>query len=102
MRIDFTRTGGFAGIQLTTSVETTQLPPDQAATLDKLISDAGFFDLPERLMPAKPGPDRFEYQVTLTSAQQTHTVVVNDAAAPATLKPLLNYLTTMAMVSKNR
>ncbi|HEX8918925.1 MAG TPA: protealysin inhibitor emfourin [Chloroflexota bacterium] len=100
MRIQFTRTGGFAGIQLTNSVDTAQLPPDQAAALEKLIGDAGFFDLPERLAPAKPVPDRFEYEVTVTSGEQSHTLVVNDAAAPASLKPLLNYLTTLAIVNR--
>ena len=100
MRIDFTRTGGFAGIQLTHSVDTTELPADQAAALEKLIGDAGFFDLPARLMPARPVPDRFEYEVTVASAEQNHTLTVNDAAAPASLKPLLNYLTTLAIVSR--
>ncbi len=100
MRIDFTRTGGFAGIQLTNNVDTAELPPDQAAALEKLIGEAGFFSLPERLMPDRPVPDRFEYEVTVTSGEQTHTVVVNDAAAPASLKPLLNYLTTLAIVHR--
>lgn len=101
MRIDFTRTGGFAGIRLTTSVETTELPPDQATNLHQLIDNAGFFNLPEKLMPDKPAPDRFDYRLTVASAQQTHSIEVNDAAAPQSLRPLLNYLTTMAMVSKN-
>ncbi len=102
MHIDFTRTGGFAGMRLTTSVDTANLPPDQATNLQKLMDDAQFFDLPAKLMPDKPMPDRFEYHVTVSSDQQTHTIDVNDAAVPQSLRPLLNYLTTMAMVSKNR
>ena len=102
MRIDFVRSGGFAGMRLATSVDTEQLPAEQASTLDKLISDAGFFQLPERIMPAAPGPDRYEYQLTVTAPQHTHSVVVNEAAAPDSLRPLLNYLTTLAMVSKKR
>jgi hypothetical protein len=101
MRIDFSRTGGIAGMRLTTSVDTTALPPDQAANLQTLIDDAGFFNLPERLVPDKPAPDRFDYRLTVASAQQTHSIEVNDAAAPQSLRPLLNYLTTMAMVRKN-
>ncbi len=70
--------------------------------LDKLVSDAGFFGLPEKLLPAQPAPDRFEYNLTVDTGQQKHSVVVSDAAAPQPLRPLLNYLTTMAMVSRKR
>lgn len=102
MRVDFMRTGGFAGVRLTTSVETTELPPDQAVTIHKLLDDARFFDLPEHIAPPKPMPDRFEYNITVASAEQTHTVSVSDSACPDSLKPLVNYLTTMAMVSKDK
>jgi hypothetical protein len=102
MHIEFTRSGGFAGMRLVTSVDTEQLPSEQVLTLDKLISDAGFFELPERLAPAAPAPDRFEYHLTVDSAEKTHSIVVNEAAAPDSLRPLLNYLTTLAMVSKKR
>ncbi len=102
MRVDFIRTGGVAGVRLTTSVETTELPPDQAVTLHKLLDDSRFFDLPENIAPPRPMPDRFEYRLTVASAEQTHTVTVNDAACPDSLKPLINYLTTMAMVSKDK
>lgn len=102
MHIQFTRTGGFAGMRLTTDVDTAQLPSEQASMLDKLITDAGFFELPEKLLPDSPAPDRFEYQLTVDAPQQTHSVVVSDAAAPPSLRPLLNYLTTLAMVSRKR
>ncbi len=102
MRIDFIRTGGVTGVRLTTSVETTELPPDQAVTLHKLLDDSRFFDLPENMAPPKPMPDRFQYSLTVASAEQTHSITVSDGAVPDSLRPLLNYLTTMAMVSKNR
>lgn len=102
MQIDFIRTGGITGVRLTTSVDTTQLPPDQAVTLEKLVDDSAFFDLPENLTPPRPMPDRFEYRLTIASAQKTHSIVASDGAVPDALRPLLNYLTTMAMVSKNR
>ena len=102
MRIEFTRTGGFAGMRLVTSVDTEQLPAEQASTLDKLVGDAGFFELPENLAPATPAPDRFEYHLTVDSVQKTHSIDVNEAGAPDSLRPLLNYLTTLAMASKKR
>ena len=102
MHIEFTRTGGFAGIRLTTSVNTQDLAAEQASTLDKLVSDAGFFKLPEQLQSESSARDRFQYALTISSGQQTHSITVNDAAAPESLRPLLNYLTTLAMVSKKR
>ncbi len=100
MHIEFARTGGFAGIRLATTVDTQELPSEQASTLDRLISDADFFRLPEQLLPASPAPDRFEYKVTIATEDATHSVVVSDPATPESLRPLLNYLTTLAMVSK--
>lgn len=100
MHIDFTRTGGFAGLRLTTSLDTEELPAEQASNLDKLISDAHFFELPENIAPDSPKPDRFEYRLTVSDEKKTHSVLVNDSAAPETLRPLLNYLTTMATASK--
>ena len=69
MRVDFIRTGGFGGIRLTTSVETTQLPPDQAVTIHKLLDDARFFELPENIAPPRPMPDSFQYRITVASAE---------------------------------
>ena len=102
MRIEFVRSGGFAGMRLTCNVDTSDLPQEQASSLDKLVSDAGFFELPETLAPKSPMPDRFEYRLTVDGAEQSHSVVVSDAAAPESLRPLLNYLTTLAIAGKNR
>jgi emfourin len=102
MHIDFTRTGGFAGLRLSTSVDTSELPPEQAQEVDHLISEAAFFDLPKELLPQNPRPDRFEYRLTVDAGDRSHSVVVSDAAAPESLRPLLNYLTTLAMVSRKK
>jgi hypothetical protein len=102
MNIDFLRTGGFAGMRLAASVSTNALPEDQATHLKQLIGKAGFFDLPERLVPVSPGPDRFEYKVTITDQSKAHSVEVHEAAAPESLRPLLDYLTTLAMVDRKR
>ena len=102
MHIAFVRTGGFAAIRLTVSLDTEELPADQASHLGKLVKEADFFELPERLEPEAYGADRFEYQVTIGVEHKRHSVVVHEAAAPESLRPLLNYLTTLAMVSKKR
>ena len=100
MHIEFVRSGGFAGIRLAASIDSKNLPPEQAATLNKMITDTGFFDLPEQIAPTKPAPDRYMYQVVVTSAGQTHSVNVSEAVIPDRLRPLLDFLTTLAMSSK--
>ncbi len=100
MHIDFTRTGGFAGMRLSCSVDTDELASEQAAELNKLVGEAAFFELPEKLMPNKPQPDRFEYRVNVDADDKSHSVTVSDAAAPDSLRPLLNYLTTLAIVRR--
>jgi hypothetical protein len=96
MQIDFERSGGFAGLSLRLSLDTKQLPPAGATALEKMIQDSGFFDLPAQIQSGAPGADRFEYRVTITSQPLTHSLVVNEAAVPDTLQPLLDHLTELA------
>lgn len=100
MHIEFVRSGGFAGIRLAGSFDTQQLLPEQAATLDKLIEDSGFFSLPAQIRQSSPTPDRFQYQVVLSSAEKTHSIMVDESVIPDRLRPLLDYLTTLATASK--
>lgn len=100
MKIDFIRTGGFAGIRLAGSFDTQQLLPEQGSTLDKLIIDSGFFSLPEEIQQNTPGPDRFEFQISISTGQQSHSIKVNDAVMPESLRPLVEYLTKLAISSK--
>ncbi len=100
MHIDFTRSGGFAGMRLSCSLDTDQLPTDQASELNTLIGNASFFDLPEKILPDKPQPDRFEYRLNVDAGDKSHSIMVSDAAAPDSLRPLLNYLTTLAIVRR--
>jgi hypothetical protein len=102
MYIDYVRSGGFAGIRLAGSFDTEKLPPDQAATLVKLIEGAGFFRLSEQIKSSSQVPDQFEYRITFTSAEQTHSVVVDESVIPASLRPLLDFLTTLVISSKKQ
>ena len=102
MHIEYVRSGGFAGIRLAGSFDTEKFPPEQAATLGKLIEEAGFFRLSEQIKPASAIPDQFEYRITISSTRQTHSVVVDESVVPASLRPLLDYLTTLAISGKKR
>jgi len=102
MRISFMRSGGFAGIRLTTEFDVSTLAPEEADQLQRLITTADFFQLPEQITSAKPQPDRFQYQLTINDNSHTHTVTTSEEAMPAQLQPLIEYLTNLARTNKQR
>ena len=90
MRIRFVQSGGFAGLRRVATLDTGALPPKQARELEALVDRSGFFELPEKLRA--PGADRFQYTVTVESADRQHTVQVTDGAVPPELQALLDTL----------
>ena len=91
MQVVFERSGGFSGLLVTISVDTTKLTVEQAEQLHRLVESAHFFSLPAHL-PAPAQPDRFQYQVTVETDGRQHTVTISEAAVPETLRPLISWL----------
>jgi hypothetical protein len=96
MKIEFERTGGFAGLALKKVIDLDKLPPEDANKLNQLIEASDFFKLPEAITASGPGADRFHYTVTVDTGGKKHTVDVDEAAIPPKLKPLLQWLTAAA------
>jgi hypothetical protein len=96
MKIEFERTGGFAGLTLKKVIDSDKLPPEDANRLHQLIEASDFFNLPETIAAPGPSVDRFHYTVTVEDSGKKHTVDVDEAAVPPNLKPLLQWLTTTA------
>jgi hypothetical protein len=95
MRINFERSGGFAGMRVTATIDTDSLPADEAAELLQLVESAGFFDLPTTI-PSTVGADQFTYQLTVQSESRQHRVEVREGGVPPSLRPLLQRLTSLA------
>jgi hypothetical protein len=95
MRIEFQRSGGFAGLRLATTVDVDKLPADEAAELKRLVDAADFFRLPATLKATR-GADQFTYRLTVEAGNRQHTVEVSENAAPESLRPLLQRLATLA------
>lgn len=100
MRIYFERTGGFAGITLTTIIDTAGLPQEDAQKLRKMLDEAAFFKLHSKILPSSPQADRFQYKLKVEGDGFQHTVIVSEEAMPAGLTPLIKWL--MAAVRKER
>jgi hypothetical protein len=96
MRIQFERSGGFAGLLVRTSIDTGSLSKEEADKLQKMVAEAGFFDLPAQLSSPSPGADQFQYKVSIEEGDRRHTVETSDQAAPDSLWPLLRELTVRA------
>jgi hypothetical protein len=102
MRIDYERTGGFAGMRLAATIDTTTLPADQAAELQDLIDNAHFFDLPAKI-PSPPNvADQFYYRVTIEAKSKQHTVEAGEASASPELQALLQQLTLLARSARGK
>ena len=101
MRIHFERTGGFAGMRVTATIDTESLSPEEASELQEMVDTAKLFDLPEVIEAPNGGADRFQYNLTVEDAGRSHTVRVGEAAAPDELRPLLRRLTTLARSSRS-
>jgi hypothetical protein len=97
LHIDFQRSGGFTGITLSTSVDAGELPPGEAEELANLVDQANLPALAEAGEGPRPGgPDRFQYDLTVTRDESRYQVSVGETDVPDSLRPLLNRLLDLA------
>ena len=101
MRIEFERTGGFAGLRVHSIIETEALSPEQTKELDSLVKSAGFFELPSTIGMPAGGADRFKYRITIEDDRAKHTIETGDETVPEPLRQLLQRLMALAR-SSNR
>jgi hypothetical protein len=101
MRIDFERTGGFAGMRLVATIDTVALPENQAGTVQSLVDAAHFFDLPKQFPASANAADQFHYRVAIEAGSTRHTVEVDESSASLSLQALLQQLTLLARSARS-
>ncbi len=102
MRIDYERTGGFAGMRLAARIDTATLPADQAKALHDSIEAARFFDLPAKI-PAPPQmADQFQYHVAIEAEGKRNTIDVGEGSASPALQAVLQQLTQLARAARGK
>jgi hypothetical protein len=87
------------GRNVSTVVDTNELPPEKALKFLEIMEDTDFFALPENpnsFLESAPGADHLCYKVTVEVAGIQHTVETSDTAAPPRLQPLLQELSQYA------
>jgi hypothetical protein len=89
-RIEFERSGGFAGIAQRCTIDSTQLDPAKAAELEQLLP-------PADAAPSGPGsPDRFQYDLKIVRGGQEQSVTLRDGSLTDEQKRLVELLTELA------
>ena len=96
--ITFKRCGGFIGTGMRLHLSLDELPTPDAAALLKLIKQAGFFSLPENLI-IRFNPEEYQYTITVEMVGACHTVRTNDTTMPASLRPLVDELSSLKSVA---
>ncbi len=102
IRIQYERTGGFAGLKLATRFELDDLPDEQEKQLRDLLDELDFFELPVQILPARPGIDQFTHKIEVESKKGKHSVLTTDSVAPEKLRELIELLNAIARTRRNK
>jgi hypothetical protein len=89
LRIDLVRSGGFAGLETTVSLDAATLPREEADELGRLVDRA---DLPRHPRPPGPPPsgaDRFQYDLAIVRGDERRTASLTEADLTPELRKLV-------------
>ena len=100
MKIFFKRTGGFAAISLSVTLDTDAIPAEDSNLLQNLINAVSFFDQPDSLRSDKPGADRFHYEIKAEVEGRIKTIEIDESVVPALFRPLVDHLIEMARIKR--
>ena len=93
--INFKRTGGMIGRELTMDFDLNNMPADESRRLHNMINESKFFELPD-VNDLRAAPDEYEYVITIIAGNSIHTVHASDSNMPPSLRPLVEDLTQIA------
>jgi hypothetical protein len=74
LRVHYNRSGGIAGDRRSLELDTASLVPADVAELQRLVAEADFWNLPEEIDNGVPYDDGYEYQVSISEGNRSHTV----------------------------
>jgi hypothetical protein len=95
VEIVFKMEGGFAalpGLSRPTTVNTDDLPPDEAARVVQLVADACFFDLPPSPKTYPKAADVRAYSIAIADGARRHKVKLVDPVTDPQLVALIDCL----------
>jgi hypothetical protein len=93
--INFKRSGGAIGRELTMDFDLNNMPASESQRLHNMINESKFFEVPV-VSDLRTSPDEYEYVITVVAGNSIHTVHVSDTSMPPSLRPLVEDLTEIA------
>jgi len=93
--INFKRTGGKIGKELTMDFDLNNMPASEAQRLHNMLNESKFFEVPV-VNDLRASPDEYEYVITVVAGNSIHTVHVSDTSMPQSLRRLVEDLTEIA------
>lgn len=101
MDFDFECWGGFAGLRITDRFSLGDLPPEDAAILQKLVHDAGVLDHGFRAEGGAAGPpDVMHYRLHLSDGSRRAALEVSDVTATPPIRALVTKLRSIAIARR--
>lgn len=94
MKVNFSQSGGYAGLRRGCELNTDSLSPDEAAQLQSLVEQSGILEAESKHAPH--ARDLFYYNITVETSQGQHTVSFDDLSLPQNAQPLVKYLQSCA------
>ena len=106
MRVIFQTEGGiahFPGLSRPVTIETNQMPEQEAAKLRELMGAARLLDRPGHMGRAAPGAaDQRQYTITVDSQDRRYTVRLTEPVEDPDLQRLLRFLQDQAKALRTK
>jgi hypothetical protein len=102
IHIKYERTGGFAGLKISTSFDLEDLPDEREQQLRDLLDEMDFFKLPVQILPVRPGSDQFTYKIEVDANGRKHSVMTTDSVAPEKIRQLIEVLNIIARTHRKK
>lgn len=92
MRVEVTRSGGVAAVELGAAVDSDQLPAEEADRLRALVREIDLDELAQRSPLRGSGADRFQYDLVVSDKGKRHEISASENAAPPQLRALIDWV----------
>jgi hypothetical protein len=97
MHLEYSSSGGFGGLRLSTSVDTATLGGPAGAELAALVEQAGVWELPAQSPARSRAADATVHRLVVRDQGRSRELTFDDLTAPAPVRPLLERLRSIAL-----
>ena len=94
MKVTIVRGGGLAGIVTETEVDSDQLTPEDADTLEVQVKDAGLSSVSDDETPPSHA-DEVSYRVTVDDGGESQSVTLREGSMPDAVRSLIAWIDTV-------